>query len=337
MLTFFADPEQWLPFTFAVLMGASILTYVVLDGFDLGVGMLMANANDEEKDRMVASIGPFWDANETWLVLAVGLLLVAFPTAHGTILSALYLPVAVMLIGLILRGVAFEFRAKVEPERKWVWNRLFFAGSLVTALAQGFMLGIYIMGLEFSPMALAFASLTAVCLAAGYTYLGACWLIIKTSGDLQRHSVQWARQTMVFVIVGLTAVSVVSPLISARVFEKWFSWPEILLLAPLPAASAFLIGLMWRFLGRLPAPQDKWSWVPFVAAVALFCLAFAGLAYSFFPYVIPERLTIYKAASAPESLQIILGGALFVIPVILFYSALSYRIFRGKATQLRYD
>jgi cytochrome d ubiquinol oxidase subunit II len=337
MLTLFGDPHVWLPLVFAGLMGLSILIYVVLDGYDLGVGLLQAGAGDADKDRMIASIGPFWDANETWLVLAVGLLLVAFPLAHGVILSALYLPVAVMLIGLILRGVAFEFRAKVQPDRKYLWNRAFFAGSLATALAQGFMLGLYIMGLAWTPGTVAFATLTAVCLAAGYTFIGACWLILKTEGALQVWAVGWARRALVLVAVGLGAVSAASPLVSPRIFDKWFSMPEFVLLAPLPVGSAAVLFMLWWVLRRLPDAADRRSWLPFAGAILLNVLAFAGLAYSFYPYVVPERLTIHEAASAPESLIIILAGTLVVLPVILGYSALAYRIFRGKATELRYD
>ncbi len=337
MLTLFGDPAVWLPLAFAALMGLAILVYVVLDGYDLGVGLLLAGVTETERDRMIASIGPFWDANETWLVLAVGLLLVAFPLAHGIILGALYLPVAVMLIGLILRGVAFEFRAKVRAERKVGWDRAFFAGSLATALAQGCMLGLYIMGLEITPASVAFSALTAVCLAAGYVFIGACWLIIKTDGDLQRRAVGWARRCLVFVALGLAAVSVASPLVSPRIFAKWFSIPEIVLLAPLPIGSVITIGLLWIALKQLPDDDDRWAWVPFFGAVALFALAFAGLAYSFYPFVVPDRLTIYEAASAPDSLLIILVGALFVVPVIITYSIIAYRIFRGKATALRYD
>lgn len=337
MLELFGEPQVWLPIAFAGLMGLAILIYVILDGYDLGVGILFADASDGEKDRMVASIGPFWDANETWLVLAVGLLLVAFPVAHGVILSALYLPVAVMLIGLILRGVAFEFRAKVRPEKKTFWNRAFFAGSLATALAQGFMLGLYIMGLQVSPLTLAFSTLTALCLAAGYVFIGSAWLILKTDGELQQRSVRWARRALVFVAIGLAAVSIASPLVSGRIFDRWFSLPEIIFLAPLPIGSAITIGVVWIALKHLPDREDRWSWVPFCAAVVLFGTAFAGLAYSFYPFVVPDQLTIYAAASAPESLMIILVGTLCVVPIIIGYSALSYRIFRGKATELRYD
>jgi cytochrome d ubiquinol oxidase subunit II len=333
----FGDPSLWLPVTFATLMGLSILIYVVLDGFDLGVGILFPMADAAEKDRMIASIGPFWDANETWLVLAVGLLLVAFPAAHGLILSTLYLPVTVMLIGLILRGVAFEFRAKAEASRKEVWNGVFFSGSLMTTLAQGTMLGLYIMGLNITAATIAFSMLTALCLTAGYGFIGATWLIGKTDGALQRKAVRHARFGLVGVVAGLIAVSLASPLVSPRIFEKWFDVPEFLLLAPLPIMSAGLIALLWIALRHLPDRRDQWCWVPFTATTALFVLAFAGLAYSFYPYVVPEKLTIYDAASAPESLFIILIGTAVVLPTILAYTVLAYTVFRGKATELRYD
>lgn len=337
MMTLFGDPAVWLPLVFAGLMGLSILIYVVLDGFDLGIGVLFPLASEAEKDRMIASIGPFWDANETWLVLAIGLLLVAFPVAHGVILTALYLPVAIMLIGLILRGVAFEFRAKAPLRRKSSWNTAFFVGSLMTSLSQGFMLGLYIMGLHYTPATVAFAALTALCLTAGYGFIGATWLIVKTDETLQRKAVLWAKRGLAGVIGGLVAVSAASPLVSPRIFEKWFSVPEILLLAPLPIVSGLLVLLLWIALRHLPDPADRWRHVPFVTAIALFSLAFAGLAYSFYPYVVPERLTLYEAASAPESLFIILIGTVFVLPAILGYTALAYSVFRGKASELRYD
>ena len=336
-MTYFGDPATWLPLTFAALMGLSILIYVVLDGFDLGVGILFPMADDAEKDRMIASIGPFWDANETWLVLAVGLLLVAFPVAHGLILSTLYLPVAIMLIGLILRGVAFEFRAKAATRRKESWNRVFFAGSLMTTLAQGSMLGLYIMGLSVTPATVAFAGLTALCLTAGFAFIGATWLIGKTEGALQRKAVRLAQVCLFGVIAGMAAVSLASPLVSPRIFDKWFQVPEIFLLAPLPLISAGLVVGLWVTLRHLPDRQDRWCWAPFCAATALFILAFSGLAYSFYPYVVPEKLTIYDAASAPESLFIILLGTVFVLPAILGYTVLAYTVFRGKATELSYD
>ncbi|NKX43300.1 cytochrome d ubiquinol oxidase subunit II [Roseibacterium sp. KMU-115] len=333
----FANPADWLPWAFASLMGLSILIYVVLDGFDLGVGILFPLATPAEQDRMIGSIGPFWDANETWLVLAVGLLLVAFPQAHGMILTALYLPVFVMLVGLILRGVAFEFRAKARDHHKRLWNRLFFAGSLMTALAQGFMLGLYIMGLEQTLATYAFATLTAVFLAVGYSFIGSAWLIHKTDDALQRKAVRWGRESLWGVILGIGAVSVATPLVSTRLFDKWLSFPEVLYLAPLPILSGLLILWLWRMLRQMPYAGDARSWLPFAAATALFALAYLGMAYSFYPYVVPERLTIYEAASAPESLLIIFVGACVVVPVIAGYSVLAYTLFRGKATELRYD
>lgn len=337
MLDLFGDPAIWLPWAFASLMGLSILVYVTLDGFDLGVGLLFPFASADEKDRMIASIGPFWDANETWLVLAVGLLLVAFPVAHGIILTALYLPVFVMLVGLILRGVAFEFRAKASLRFKSTWNRVFFVGSLMTALSQGFMLGLYILGLEMTWAHVIFAALTAGCLTVGYSCIGAMWLIYKTDGALQAKAIAWGRQSLWGVILGIALVSAATPFVSLRIFEKWFSFPAILYLAPLPIISGLLVAVLWVMLRRMPFTGDRWSWAPFAVSSALFASAYIGLAYSFYPYVVPERLTIYEAASAPESLLIILIGALFVVPIIIGYSVLAYVIFRGKATALRYD
>ena len=190
-MNYFGDPTIWLPFVFAGLMGVSILIYVILDGFDLGVGVLFPFAEEDEKDRMIASIGPFWDANETWLVLAVGLLLVAFPSAHGAILTALYLPVAIMLIGLILRGVAFEFRAKAPAPHKRLWNNAFFVGSLMTSLSQGFMLGMYVMGLEWTWINFAFGMLTAVFLTVGYSFIGAPQNGAHVAGKSRRMGAGW--------------------------------------------------------------------------------------------------------------------------------------------------
>ncbi|MBU9696461.1 cytochrome d ubiquinol oxidase subunit II [Rhodobacteraceae bacterium HSP-20] len=330
------DPVA-LPLIFAALMGVSILLYVVLDGFDLGVGLLFPFADEGERDRMVASIGPFWDANETWLVLAIGILLVAFPVAHGDILTALYLPVAVMLIGLILRGVAFEFRAKAPLGHKRPWDAAFWAGSLMTALAQGFMLGMYVMGLEWTWAKVAFALGTAGALAVAYSFIGAGWVILKTDGVLQRKAVGWARGGIWGMVLGMGAVSVATPLVSARIFDKWFRFPEIVALAPLPLMSGLLVALLWLALRRLPTANDSFAWFPFAGAVVLMVLGFFGMAYSFYPYIVPEKLTIWQAAAATESLAIILVGTLVVLPMILGYTVLAYVIFRGKATKLSYD
>ncbi|MEM7076884.1 MAG: cytochrome d ubiquinol oxidase subunit II [Pseudomonadota bacterium] len=333
----FSNPADWLPWAFASLMGLSILIYVVLDGFDLGVGLLFPLADPAEKERMIGSIGPFWDANETWLVLAVGLLLVAFPVAHGVILSTLYLPVFVMLVGLILRGVAFEFRAKARDHHRALWNTAFFSGSLMTALAQGFMLGLYIMGLQQTLATYVFSALTAVFLTVGYSFIGALWLVHKTEGLLQLKALEWARGGVWGVVLGIGAVSLATPFVSPRIFDKWFSFPEILYIAPLPVISAVLVAVLWWLLRRMPFDADRYSWLPFATATMLFCLSYAGLAYSFYPYVVPEKMTIYDAAAAPESLMIILIGACVVVPVIVAYTILAYVVFRGKATTLSYD
>ena len=333
----FGDPEIWLPLAFAALLGLSILIYVVLDGFDLGVGVLFPLAEPDEKDRMVASIGPFWDANETWLVLAIGILLVAFPTAHGTILTALYLPVAIMLIGLILRGVSFEFRVKAPAHHKTSWDRAFYIGSMMTSLSQGYMLGMSSMGLQVTAFTLAFAAVTAVFLTVAYSFIGATWLILKTDGALQQKAVQWSKGGIWGVVLGLGLISVASPWVSPRIFDKWFSMPEFFLLLPLPLMSGALIALLWLALRRLPTKDDSFAWFPFAATIVLFVLGFFGMAYSFYPFIVPDQITIYEAASAPESLFIILIGTVFVLPMILGYTALAYTVFRGKATSLSYE
>ena len=335
-----ATPAGWLPVAFTAVMGLAMLAYVVLDGYDLGVGVLMRRAADDDKDRMVASIGPFWDANETWLVLGVGILLVAFPFAHGAILQALYLPVAVMLLGLTLRGVAFDFRVKAKAQHKAAWNTAFYAGSVIATVAQGYMLGQLVVGFAPGWGAIAFGALIGVCLVAGYALLGAGWLIIKTDGPLQLQAVRWARGSLWLTAVGIAAVSIATPLLSERIFDKWFSLPEIVLLAPVPIATALLFFAVDRSLRRLPTRladgNEYGAWVPFGGAIGIFLLAFYGLAYSLFPYLVVDRMTIWQAAASPESLMIIFVGACVVLPVIVGYTVFAYKVFAGKAQPLDY-
>lgn len=326
-----------LPLIFAALMAISILAYVILDGYDLGVGMLMSHGDRAERDRMVATIGPFWDANETWLVLGIGLLLVAFPTAHGLVLQALYLPVALMLLGLTLRGVAFEFRVKAQAQYQRWWDWAFIGGSTLSSLTQGYMLGLYIMGFKEGWATHAFALAASAGLAAAYCFVGATWLIGKTDGALQRRAVGWSRWTLVATAISMVAVSLATPLVSPRIFERWFAFPNIIGLLPIPLMTGALFLSLWVFLKRMPRTDHSLDFVPFMGAVSLFVLGFLGLAYSFYPYIVPEQLTIWQAASAQESLFIILMGALVVLPVIAAYTAFSYYVFRGKATELRYD
>src|SRR4051812_29404351 len=239
-----------LPLVFTGLMGFAILAYVVLDGYDLGVGMLMPAAERNEQDMMVASIGPFWDANETWLVLGIGLLLVAFPIAHGEILGALYLPVAAMLVGLMLRGVAFELRIKAEGWQRELWNWLFWAGSTLASFAQGLMLGRYVTGFEAGAGYWLFALTVGASLCGGYVLLGATWLIHRTEGALHEKSKGWARWGLLWVALAVALVSIGTPLVSQTVRERWFDFPRTAGLMVLPAATAAIGGWVWVALGR---------------------------------------------------------------------------------------
>jgi len=313
-----------LPLVFAVLMGAAVLAYVVLDGYDLGVGMLMPAASAEEQDVMVASIGPFWDANETWLVLGVGILLIAFPAAHGYILGALYLPVAAMLIGLMLRGVAFELRVKAVGWHAELWNWLFWFGSFLASFAQGFMLGRYLTAFLPGAGYFVFSLLVGAALCGGYVLLGATWLILRTEGALQKKAMAWTKWGLLWVALGVALVSLATPAVSELVYARWFDFPETLALMVLPAATLVSWLWVWRSLGRS-------DWKPFAGAVAIFVLAFLGLAYSVFPYVVLGWITIWEAAAHPSALKAVLAGALLVLPFLVGYTVFAYRVFRGKA------
>jgi len=319
-----------LPLAFAALMGLAILAYVVLDGYDLGVGMLIPAAERNEQDLMVASIGPFWDANETWLVLGIGLLLVAFPVAHGEILGALYLPVAAMLVGLMLRGVAFELRIKAEGWHRELWNWLFWAGSTLASFAQGLMLGRYITGFEPGVAYWLFSLLVGASLCGGYVLLGATWLILRTEGEVHAKATAWARWGLLWVALGVGLVSIGTPLVSETVRERWFDFPRTLALMVLPLATLAAGVYVWLQVKRS-------DWKPFAGAAAIFVLAFAGLAYSIFPYVVIDRITIWEAAAHDSALTFVGVGALVVLPFIFGYTIYSYRVFRGKVRPGIYD
>jgi cytochrome d ubiquinol oxidase subunit II len=300
-----------------------MLIYVVLDGFDLGVGILLPRASEPDKDVMVSSIGPFWDGNETWLVLGVGILLVAFPKAQGVVLTALYLPCAAMLISLILRGVAFDFRVKVPGHQKPLWNRVFFCGSLGASLAQGWMLGRYIAGA------------IALTLPAAYVLLGANWLVMKTPGALQQRAVAWARQAWLPMVAGMVLISLATPWVSHTVRERWFGMPQFIALMPIPlATAAMLLALRWVL--TLPRTLADLCWLPFVLNVGVMVMGAFGLAYSVYPYVVMDRITVWQAASATEALNVILIGCAVTVPAIMGYTAFSYWVFRGKTTELHY-
>lgn len=326
-----------LPLFFAATMGLAMLAYVVLDGYDLGVGMLIPAATPAEQNRMVNSIGPFWDANETWLVLGIGILLVAFPEANAVVLTALYLPVVAMLIGLMLRGAAFEFRMKALGWHRELWNWLFWLGSFLASFAQGFMLGRYITGFEAGFALWLFAAVVGASLCGGYVLLGSTWLIMRTEGDLQRKAVDWARWGLLWTALGIGLVSLATPLVAQSVRQKWFETPWVAVLMLLPLATIASGIALWRACARLARGEGGSDVLPFVYAAAIFALAFAGLAYSLFPYVVIERLTIWDAAAHPSALRVVFYGAIVVVPLIAGYTFFSYRVFRGKVRESLYD
>ena len=331
-----AIPDHYLPVIFLGLMGFAMLLYTLLDGFDLGTGLLMAGKPEQHRDKMIASIGPFWDANETWLVLGVGVMLVAFPVAHGVILGKLYIPVTLMLVGLILRGVSFDFRAKAKAKQKNLWDHCFVAGSLLATLTQGYMLGIYITGFSQTIPATLFAILSALCVTSAYMLMGASWLILKTTGDLQKSAIQSARSSLLATALGLLVVSIVNPLVSPELFDKWLSVPQLFLLAPLPIATAALLAGLYRVLNQYTENPDTSELLPLLMTTGVFILAFAGLAYSFYPMIVPGQLTVWEAAASPQALRVILWGCVITLPAILCYTVLSYYLFRGKTTELTY-
>ena len=329
------DFDQSLPIVFMALMGLSMLVYVISDGYDLGVGMLLPRASAAEKDMLIASIGPFWDANETWLVLGIGILLVAFPRAHGVVLTALYLPVALMLIGLTLRGVAFDFRVKAKSDHKAMWDWMFFAGSMLASVSQGWMLGRYISGFGEGWNYPVFAAAIALALPMAYVLMGAAWLIMKTDGALQERAIGWARIAWAPMVGGLVLISMATPWVSEAVRERWFALPEIIALMAIPLMTGVSL-LAVRGVLLSHAVRGPLCWLPFALLIIVFVLGFLGLAYSIHPYVVIGQLTIWQAASSPGALKVILVGVCISVPAIAGYTVFSYRVFRGKTGELKY-
>jgi cytochrome d ubiquinol oxidase subunit II len=328
--------DHTLPLFFMAVMGLALLAYVVLDGYDLGVGILLPFATDDEKDVMVSSIGPFWDANETWLVLGIGVLLIAFPQAHGIVLSALYLPVAIMLIGLTLRGVSFDFRVKARAERKGLWNGLFALGSLMAAMAQGWMLGSYLTGFDHGALSLLFSLGIALTLPTAYALLGAGWLIMKTGDELQLKAVRWARRVLWPMGAALVGISLATPMVSHTVFERWFAMPQFIGLLPIPVACAVAFYAVFHVTAKPRVVAAGYGWVIFASTVLIFVMAFLGLAYSLYPYIVIDRLTVWQAASATKSLVFIFVGVAITLPAIIVYTIFMYRVFWGRARALSY-
>jgi cytochrome d ubiquinol oxidase subunit II len=328
--------EYWLPIIFFFLMGFSLFVYVILDGYDLGIGLLLPFAEDSEKDTMIASIGPFWDANETWIVLGVGILLIAFPTAHGKVLTTLYLPVTFMLMGLILRGVAFDFRVKAGDQHKPMWNRLFFFGSFVTTLCQGWMIGAYITGLHSSMFTTLFSIFVAITLPSLYVMLGASWLLIKTEGELFNKSLRWARVALLPMGIALILVSIATPIVSNSIAVKWFSIQNFIGLIPIPFTTVITyLGVAW-LLTKVDILKNGWGWLPMAGVVVICIMAGIGLAYSLYPYIIIDQMKIWEAAADKNSLLVILVGVCITMPMIIIYTGVVYYIFRGKSSKLTY-
>ena len=326
--------ETVLPVVFLLIMGLALFMYVILDGFDLGVGLLLPLASDDDKDMMIATIGPFWDANETWIVLGVGVLLIAFPEAYGDILTRLYLPVTIMLMGLILRGVAFDFRVKAGIDKKSMWNRIFFAGSLIASIAQGWMLGHYIAGLSFDATNYIFAAVTALAFPALYLMLGAAWLLIKTEGELFMRALGWARRSFWPMFVAFVIITLVTPVVNDSIVARWlanFFW-----ILPLPLISLLALLRIRQLLASGEALERK-PWPVYFYTVLLCLMATLGLAYSIFPDIIVGQMTIWEATAPSETLIVVLIGVALTLPLILAYTLWVHRIFRGKATQLSYD
>ena len=325
--------SEILPVILALLLGLSVVLYVVLDGFDLGIGMLFFFYPEEaDRDQIMNSVAPFWDGNETWLVLGGVTLWAAFPKAFAIIMPAMYIPVLVLLLALIFRGVAFEFRWVAKPRhRKWDWS--FAVGSTLGAFAQGLILGgivqeIPVQNQEFAGGALwwlsPFSIMTGLAVVTGYTLLGATWLMLKTSGHVEERARKLGPPLLYALIAFVVVVSIWTPLASDRVAQRWFSFPNIFFLAQVPVATALFAWLCWRGM-RKGQPI-----LPFVAAVLLFLLAFFGLVISHIPYIVPPSMTIWQAAAHPSSQMFYLIGAAILIPMILAYTVLVFWLFRGK-------
>ena len=327
----------WLPLFFVAVIGFSLLVYIILDGYDLGVGMLLGFADDEEKDQMIASIGPFWDANETWIVLGIGVLMIGFPAAYGLVLTTLYLPVTLMLMGLVLRGGSFDFRAKAKTKNRSMWNRLFTLGSLIAAASQGWMLGAYVMGLESSLFSYAFSLGIALALPALYIMLGCGWLIMKAEGSLYRKSIQWARWTVFPMGVGIFLISIATPLISEIIADKWFTLPAAIGLLPIPITTMIAYAVIVWVLWHERILEAGFGWLIFVSLIIICLMSALGLAYSIYPDIVIDKMTIWDTASSTESLRFTSIGIAITVPMILIYTFFIYRIFSGKATKLSYE
>jgi cytochrome bd ubiquinol oxidase subunit II len=326
----------WLPLIWAWFIAFAVVMYVVMDGFDLGVGILFNAAREENwRDRMMLSVAPIWDGNETWLILGGGGLLAVFHLAYAILMPALYVPLLMMLIALVFRGVAFEFRFKAETSKR-LWDHAFCYGSIVATFAQGMVLGAFVQGFEVSgrqfaggtwDFLTAFSVVTGASLVLGYGLLGATWCVMKTTGELELWARQMAQRFLVGTIIAMGVVSLWVPFLGREIEERWFSWPNIAYLSPVPLLTAFAAWRLYRAL------QDNATYQPFFLAIGLFLLGYLGLGVSLFPYIVPPKLTIWQTANTVNSQLFALVGFAIVMPLTFFYTGYAYWVFRGKVAE----
>ncbi|MEP7063936.1 MAG: cytochrome d ubiquinol oxidase subunit II [Betaproteobacteria bacterium] len=316
-----------------LIIGVGVFMYVLLDGFDLGVGMLSPFARSEDdRTLMMNTVAPVWDGNETWLVLGGTALLAAFPMAFAIIIPAVYFPVMLMLLGLILRGVAFEFRLKSTRGMPW-WNRSFYVGSVVATFFQGVVLGNFVQGFAVDGRHFAggsfdwirpFPLLTGVGLMFGYAMLGATWLVMKTEGDLQQKSRRQASLLLFGMLAFIVMVSIWTPFLNDQIARRWFSWPNMAYFGVVPVVTALIAYATWHAL------RTGGEAMPFLGAMGLFIMCYLGLGISLFPYIVPYSVTLWQAAASPNSLTFLLVGTMFLLPLVFLYTFWSYYVFRGK-------
>jgi cytochrome d ubiquinol oxidase subunit II len=319
---------------FAFIIAFAVFIYVVMDGFDLGLGMLFPLFPEKaDRDVIMNSVAPVWDGNETWLVLGGGGLMAAFPLAYAVLMPALYTPMIAMLVGLIFRGVAFEFRWRTTSSERNRWDIAFAGGSLLATLAQGIALGAILQGVHVEGRHYAggwwdwltpFSILTGLALVVGYALLGATWLVMKTEGELRDKAYRLSWFLLFAMLGAIGAVSIATPFLHFQYAQRWFAWPNVILTAPVPVAVAAVSVMLLRSLA------NRQDYRPFFLSLALFALSYGGLGISMYPYIVPQSITIWQAASPENSLIFMLFGVTLLVPLILGYSAWAYWVFRGK-------
>lgn len=328
-----------LPLIWAGIIAFGVTLYVLLDGFSLGMGILFPFVSDHtERDLMMGSVAPVWDGNQTWLVLGGVALFGAFPEAFALLLSILYLPLIIMLIALVFRGVAFEFRFKAAPHEIWrtVWDLSFIVGSITAAFCQGVILGAYVLGFSVQDRGYTgavldwvspFSLVTGVAVVCGYALLGACWLLMKTQGALQDRARRIALRLLPVILLFVALISIWTPLAEPEIAARWFNLPNFLYLSPIPVLSGAVALSFYRAL------QQRREWVPFLLCIALYVLTLSGLAISLWPYIVPRTLTIWEVAAQSESQLFLLVGVAIIVPLVLIYTAHAYYVFRGKVSE----